>query len=250
MYWSLYVHTVTLEKIYASTQKSLLPFKFSLFVLLFLPSLFLFSSLTVAIINISNNTEIDAGTTATFVCVASGTPTPGIIWLKENIPLDVDGRINITENAYNQNDITLVSSVLEIHDTQSGDTGTYTCLASVSELEVTASFNLTVITASALITEPPNNETVRAGDNVTLTCIATGIPLPSITWLVLSQDSEEVMNTSSTLISTSEFTEDGITSVRSTLLITSVQTSLSYSCVASNDYGTDITTAYITSLGN
>ena len=211
-----------------------------------LPSLFLFLS-TVAIISISNNTEINAGTTATFVCVATGTPNPGIIWLKENVPLDPDERINITENVYND---TLVNSVLEIHDTRSNDTGTYTCLASISEFEATASFNLTVVTAPALITEPPNNQTVITGDNVILSCTATGIPLPSITWLELSQNSEEVMNTSSTLISTSVLTEDGITAVRSTLNVTSVQTSLSYSCVASNDYGTDAKTAYITSQGN
>ena len=179
------------------------------------------------------------------MCVATGIPNPQISWLKNNTLLEEEEHIRIMDDFFEDENITFVKSVLEIHDAQSNDTSTYTCVASVPRLEATDSFNLTVITAPASITSPPINQTVIAGGDVVLTCVATGIPLPSLAWRMVSPVSELVLNTNSTLISTSVYMD----STSSTLHLVSVTADTAYSCQARNYYGTDTATAYITIQG-
>ena len=204
---------------------------------------------SVSVVSISNNTEIDAGTTGVFMCVAAGIPNPQISWLKNDTLLEEDEHIRIMDDLFEHENITFVKSVLEIRDVQSNDTSTYMCVASVPRLEAANSFNLTVISAPASITSPPINQTVIAGGDVVLSCAATGIPLPSLAWRMLSPVGEEVTNTSSTLIFTWLSLEEEVPVVTTTLHVVSLVADSEYSCEASNNYGSDTATAYITLQG-
>jgi len=183
------------------------------------------------------------------MCVATGIPNPQISWLKNDTLLEEGEHIRIIDDFFEDENITFVKSVLEIRDAQSNDTSIYKCVASVPRLEATDSFNLTVITAPASITSPPINQTVIAGGDVVLSCTATGIPLPSLAWRMLSPVSEEVSNTSSTVIFTWVSLEEEVSMVTTTLHVVSVVADSEYSCEASNNYGSDSATAYITLQG-
>ena len=90
--------------------------------------------------------KADVGDTKVFMCVVYGMPLPHITWNQHGVELSNDSHITITEELEHQNGITYVKSVLEICDTQSTDSGEYSCTAVNEvhndsfrfELEVTA----------------------------------------------------------------------------------------------------------------
>ena len=203
----------------------------------------------VTIVLISNDTEIDAGNTVLLTCVATGIPIPEISWLKNNAPLVTDDRVFTLNETIDEGNITFVRSVLEICDSGEDDTATYTCVAYVPQLTATANVNLTVNTAPAVITVPPENQTIITGSDVMLSCAAIGAPLPSILWRAVTAGGNEVVNSSSVTISTAVSVEGGVTTVRSTLSLTSVVADAGYGCTASNEFGSETETAYISVQG-
>ena len=76
------------------------------------------------------------------------------------------------------------------------------------------------------------------GDNVMFTCTATGIPLPSITWM--DQDGDIVGTTSDMVI-------NGGTAILSTLTLSNLQDGDfgTYTCTTTNMFGSDDVTAVL-----
>ena len=91
------------------------------------------------------------------------------------------------------------------------------------------------------ITTPPMSQVVVAGMNVSLSCVAEGLPRPSITWFIMSSEGQvelDAMNHDGS----------GQRQVMSTLSFVSVQpiTANAYFCNASNVVGDVITMANLT----
>nr|XP_005290755.1 hemicentin-1 isoform X1 [Chrysemys picta bellii] len=108
---------------------------------------------------------------AVLSCVADGIPTPTINWKKDNIPLpDTVGKYR----AMQYGDLVLENAVPE-------DSGSYTCVASnaVGEDIHTVSLMVHVLPA---FTELPGDITLNKGEQLRLTCKATGTPIPKISW--------------------------------------------------------------------
>ena len=76
-----------------------------------------------------------------------------------------------------------------------------------------------------MITEAPMETTQLVGRNVTFRCIATGIPLPNITW---SSDNREVINPSS------ETQLDNITIFSEIIINVGMDDFVNYTCSAMN----------------
>ncbi|XP_053378005.1 muscle M-line assembly protein unc-89-like isoform X1 [Mercenaria mercenaria] len=68
-----------------------------------------------------HNVNIEAGQTATINCVAKGTPTPSLSWLKDGIMLASEGRVSVDSDEG--------KGMLTITDTTVDDTGVYICIA-------------------------------------------------------------------------------------------------------------------------
>jgi len=88
-----------------------------------------------------------------------------------------------------------------------------------------------------VITEAPANTPNALGGNVTFSCIAIGIPLPTITW---SSDSDSnIAVNSSTMIDFS--------TIQSVLTLSDLQVKdfEKYTCTASNNLGSDTGTAIL-----
>ncbi|XP_065505206.1 hemicentin-1 isoform X3 [Caloenas nicobarica] len=111
------------------------------------------------------------GSRAVLPCAAEGFPTPTITWKKDNTLLtETAGK----HRAVPDGDLILDNVVPE-------DSGSYTCVAHSVAGEDTLAVTLIVHVLPAF-TELPGDIALTKGEQLRLTCKATGIPVPKITW--------------------------------------------------------------------
>lgn len=143
------------------------------------------------------------GNLASLLCLADGTPTPSIAWLKEGRHLSNDTQVRLL----NQN------TTMQFPQAEVSNTGHYTCIASNAAGQASRHFNLKVLgewksklwtfnvslhllicgcdVCLLFFSEPPQIKTsgvpaevsVVVNSIMELQCEATGIPPPSLTWL-------------------------------------------------------------------
>ena len=96
------------------------------------------------------------------------------------------------------------------------------------------------------ITIPPMSQVVVAGMNVSLSCVAEGLPKPSITWFIMTSEEQVELDAMNHDIQTRN--GSGQRQVMSTLSFVFVQpiTANAYFCNASNVVGDVITMANLT----
>ncbi|XP_076126836.1 hemicentin-1 [Alosa pseudoharengus] len=114
---------------------------------------------------------VESGGDATLQCSTSGSPPPLIHWYK--------GDLDLGEVAFAEQDVQ--SGELRIRGVQELDAGQYTCVASSSAGTTSASVHLEVGVAPQF-SEAPLDMAVDVGENVTLLCVARGVPVPTVTW--------------------------------------------------------------------
>ncbi|XP_054142412.1 muscle, skeletal receptor tyrosine-protein kinase isoform X5 [Melozone crissalis] len=128
------------------------------------------------------NVEIIEGLKAVLPCTTMGNPKPSVSWVKGETVVKETARIAVLD-----------SGNLRIHNVQREDAGQYRCVAKnslgtayskpanvVVEGESTPLSSLTVF---ARILKAPESQNITFGSVVTLRCTATGIPVPTVTWL-------------------------------------------------------------------
>ncbi|XP_049724489.1 hemicentin-1 isoform X1 [Elephas maximus indicus] len=104
-------------------------------------------------------------------CMADGIPTPTINWKKDNVLLaDLLGKY--TAEPYGE---------LILENVVQEDSGTYTCVANNAAGEDTHTVSLTVHVLPTF-TELPGDVSLNKGEQLRLSCKATGVPLPKLTW--------------------------------------------------------------------
>ncbi|XP_067377843.1 hemicentin-1 isoform X1 [Channa argus] len=111
------------------------------------------------------------GSSVTLQCEAHGVPEPEVTWYKNGLQLAEGNGLNMDRHQ------------LEIIGVQMTDGGTYTCKVSNVAGQVDRTFRLTVHVPPVL--DGPLRESLNytLGSHVTLPCEATGVPVPSISWL-------------------------------------------------------------------
>ena len=98
----------------------------------------------------------------------------------------------------------------------------------------------------ATIVEYPNSPNVVINDSVTLVCLASGIPLPNITW---SREGEgDIVNSSESVILSRVVNATHVTS-ELTLVATGQQDTGQYNCLADNGIGTDNVSFHLQVVG-
>ncbi|XP_073903349.1 hemicentin-1 isoform X3 [Castor canadensis] len=114
---------------------------------------------------------VNENSQAILPCVADGIPTPAINWKKNNVLLaNLLGKY--TAEPYGE---------LVVKNVMPEDSGTYTCVASNAAGEDTHTVTLTVHVLPTF-TELPGDVSLNKGEQLRLSCKATGIPLPKLTW--------------------------------------------------------------------
>jgi len=96
------------------------------------------------VISPNQTTEVDAGSTVAFACVAYGDPNPSITWKKGDTDLVNDSRVSIFDELFTENEVTFTKSILGLCNAEASDAGQYSCFADNTLGNETAAFTLTV----------------------------------------------------------------------------------------------------------
>ncbi|KAM4877074.1 muscle, skeletal receptor tyrosine-protein kinase isoform 7-T7 [Thomomys bottae] len=177
------------------------------------------------------NVKIIEGLKAVLPCTTMGNPKPAVSWIKGDSTLRENSRIAVLE-----------SGSLRIHNVQKEDAGQYRCVAKNSlgaaysklvKLEVEEESEPEQDTkVFARILRAPESHNVTFGSFVTLRCTATGIPVPTISWI---ENGNAVSSGS-----IQESVKDRVIDSRLQLFITKPGL---YTCIATNKHGEKYSTA-------
>uniref|UniRef100_A0A8C6DPR2 Hemicentin-1 n=1 Tax=Moschus moschiferus TaxID=68415 RepID=A0A8C6DPR2_MOSMO len=122
----------------------------------------------------SEEITIVKGSSTSMTCFTNGTPAPRISWLRDGQPLGLDTHLSISSQGM----------VLQLIKAETEDSGRYTCIASNEAGEVSKHFILKVLEPPHINgSEEPIEMSVIVNNPLELTCVASGIPAPKITWM-------------------------------------------------------------------
>ncbi|XP_069644064.1 neural cell adhesion molecule 1 isoform X7 [Haliaeetus albicilla] len=179
------------------------------------------------------NATANLSQSVTLACDADGFPEPTMTWTKDGEPIEEAD----DEEKYSLN---YDGSELIIKKVDKSDEAEYICIAENKAGEQDATIHLKVF-AKPKITYVENKTAMELEDQITLTCEASGDPIPSITW-----------KTSTRNISNEEKTLDGRIVVRSHARVSSLTLKEiqytdagEYVCTASNTIGQDSQAMYL-----
>ncbi|XP_078579508.1 uncharacterized protein LOC144863813 isoform X3 [Branchiostoma floridae x Branchiostoma japonicum] len=157
---------------------------------------------------------VEKGRPSVLVCSARGDPDPDITWLKDMVPVDMaDSRIKL-----------LGSGSLQIDSVTEEDEGRYECVAKNglgTRYSYPANLYIRVRRVPPRFSVIPEDIEVNRGDNINLTCVAVGSPMPSVQWVKGLHD----------------LSDKPFQSGRSDLRLENVFESANYTCVASSELG-------------
>nr|XP_048273006.1 neural cell adhesion molecule 1 isoform X15 [Myodes glareolus] len=190
------------------------------------------------------NATANLGQSVTLVCDADGFPEPTMSWTKDGEPIENE------EEDDDKHIFSDDSSELTIRNVDKNDEAEYVCIAENKAGEQDASIHLKVF-AKPKITYVENQTAMELEEQVTLTCEASGDPIPSITWRTSTRNISSEEKASWTRPEKQE-TLDGHMVVRSharvsSLTLKSIQYTDAgeYICTASNTIGQDSQSMYL-----
>ncbi|XP_054034252.1 muscle, skeletal receptor tyrosine-protein kinase isoform X1 [Dryobates pubescens] len=118
------------------------------------------------------NVEIIEGLKAVLPCTTMGNPKPSVSWIKGDTVVKENARIAVLD-----------SGNLRIHNVQREDAGQYRCVAKNSLGTAYSKPATVVVEVFARILKAPESQNITFGSVVILRCTATGLPVPTVTWL-------------------------------------------------------------------
>ncbi|XP_019904855.2 hemicentin-1 isoform X2 [Esox lucius] len=165
-----------------------------------------------------NYITVTRGGDVTLQCEADGVPRPAVTWLKDGRPIIGQRGAQVLNEG----------RLLQIKDAKVSDTGRYTCVAVnvVGQADDKHDVSVHVPPSISGQNQDPENVSVVVKNPVALTCEASGIPLPAITWL---KDGQAIKASSSVRVLS------GGRSLR--LMHAAVEDAGRYSCIVSNTAG-------------
>ncbi|KAM9255611.1 neural cell adhesion molecule 1 isoform 2-T2 [Cariama cristata] len=189
------------------------------------------------------NATANLSQSVTLACDADGFPEPTMTWTKDGEPIEEAD----DEEKYSFN---YDGSELTIKKVDKSDEAEYICIAENKAGEQDATIHLKVF-AKPKITYVENKTAMELEDQITLTCEASGDPIPSITWRTSTRNISNEEKASWTRPEKQE-TLDGRIVVRSHARVSSLTLKEiqytdagEYVCTASNTIGQDSQAMYL-----
>ncbi|XP_065711655.1 neural cell adhesion molecule 1 isoform X9 [Patagioenas fasciata] len=189
------------------------------------------------------NATANLSQSVTLACDADGFPEPTVTWTKDGEPIEQEE----DEDKYSFN---YDGSELVIKKVDKSDEAEYICIAENKAGEQDATIHLKVF-AKPKITYVENKTAMELEDQITLTCEASGDPIPSITWRTSTRNISSEEKASWTRPEKQE-TLDGRIIVRSHARVSSLTLKEiqytdagEYVCIASNTIGQDSQAMYL-----
>lgn len=167
---------------------------------------------------------------AELLVTVSGYPEPEVLWLKDNLPVNIDNIHLITKKSDDgKHKLIINKALLE-------DAGTYSCKAvnKAGSIESEAKFVVVSDIISPEFVEKLREIEVSQGDRVEMSCAIIGSPLPEVIWL---KDGVEVLFDNNHIFKRAD--KNG----KQTLIITQMTSEDvgAYSCIAINTAGKAVT---------
>ncbi|XP_048368406.1 neural cell adhesion molecule 1 isoform X6 [Sphaerodactylus townsendi] len=189
------------------------------------------------------NATANLGQSVTLVCEADGFPEPTISWTKDGESIEQGEDDEKYGFSYDGSELT-------IRRVEKNDEAEYICIAENKAGEHDATIHLKVF-AKPKITYVENKTAMELEDQITLTCEASGDPIPSITWRTSTRNISNEEKASWTRPEKQE-TQDGRIVVRSHARVSSLTLkdiqytdAGEYICIASNTIGQDSQAMYL-----
>ncbi|XP_042635958.1 neural cell adhesion molecule 1 isoform X12 [Catharus ustulatus] len=189
------------------------------------------------------NATANLSQSVTLACDADGFPEPTVTWTKDGEPLEEV----VDEDKFS---LSYDGSELQIRRVDKSDEAEYICIAENKAGEADATIHLKVF-AKPKITYVENKTAMELEDQITLTCEASGDPIPSITWRTSTRNISNEEKASWTRPEKQE-TLDGRIVVRSHARVSSLTLkdiqytdAGEYVCTASNTIGQDSQPMYL-----
>ncbi|XP_057663136.1 tyrosine-protein phosphatase Lar isoform X3 [Diorhabda carinulata] len=169
----------------------------------------------------ATNKVVEIGHNTVLKCEATGNPPPKIIWLKNMLPIN----ITAPRSRYSTRDD--MPGALQILSSEEKDHGKYECVAENSIGTDYSKHSLLYVKVRRVPPQfsipPPTMSEVKLGDDLNLTCVAVGSPMPFVKWRKgLTQELTP---------------EDKLPVGKNTLELTNIQESANYTCVAASALG-------------
>ncbi|CAF1406250.1 unnamed protein product, partial [Rotaria sordida] len=129
--------------------------------------------------NLNSALEVTKGETMTLKIVASGTPKPGIVWMKDDNELTSNNHIQVTTPIGNDDKYTMA-----ILNVQPGDQGEYS--AKIFNVDGSLQSNKCKVTVSKspMFIVKLTTQKVKQGTTAVFMTKIDGYPTPTITWLL------------------------------------------------------------------
>ncbi|XP_061594740.1 hemicentin-1 [Cololabis saira] len=123
----------------------------------------------------TEDVTVTKGGDVTLQCAAEGVPRPAVTWLKDGRPVTGQHGAKVLNEG----------RLLQIKDAKVSDTGRYTCIAVNVAGQADSKHDISVHVPPSIIGQVqfPENVSVVVKNPVVLTCEASGIPLPAVSWL-------------------------------------------------------------------
>ncbi|XP_021368122.1 neuroglian-like isoform X1 [Mizuhopecten yessoensis] len=168
------------------------------------------------------NQDVGVTEDATFQCIPQGLPKPTVEWFINGKPIS---EVPATRR-------TLANDVLTFQNLDKQDSQVIQCLATNKHGTLWADVYLNVLAYAPEITSGPGQLTVAERQSVTLTCVNDGKPQPVLTW-----------NKGAQILRGTRYTQTG-----SSITIADVSSGDggTYTCAATNVYGTKSSTGSLT----
>uniref|UniRef100_A0A4W5KJW9 Myosin light chain kinase, smooth muscle n=1 Tax=Hucho hucho TaxID=62062 RepID=A0A4W5KJW9_9TELE len=131
--------------------------------------------------SVPQSQDATEGTQVTFKCQVSGSPVPGLSWVKDGLPLRPRAGLTFQQDGN--------THIVTVTNAQKRDSGTYGCTMTTSTGKVSSTWILSVKNPR-LEGKPPAFSTVLKGCSVSegqdflLQCSVDGKPRPNISWLL------------------------------------------------------------------
>lgn len=113
---------------------------------------------------------VDVGKPAIFNCTITGHPISAVEWMKDYQPLRSTRIQHVTRE------------VVKIVSVNRNDKGMYQCFAFNDFQSVQGTAQLSLGDYSPILLEKFSEETIKPGPSISLKCVASGNPLPQVTW--------------------------------------------------------------------
>ncbi|KAM7030259.1 neural cell adhesion molecule 1 isoform 5-T5 [Acridotheres tristis] len=189
------------------------------------------------------NATANLSQSVTLACDADGFPEPTVTWTKDGEPVE-----ELEDE--DKHSLSSDGSELLIRHVDKADEAEYICIAENKAGEADATIHLKVF-AKPKITYVENKTAMELEDQITLTCEASGDPIPSITWRTSTRNISNEEKASWTRPEKQE-TLDGRIVVRSHARVSSLTLkdiqytdAGEYVCTASNTIGQDSQAMYL-----